>query len=118
MTLVVVDARNVLRSRWPNVAEQTLLERVCSWAEAEGHRALVVFDGRAGGRVGRHDVSPECTAVGTGRESADDWIARAVGALHEPYWLVTSDRALRARAGTRAERTVGGGGFLRELALA
>ncbi len=34
---------------------------------------------------------------------------------HAPYWLVTSDRELRERAGADAERIVGGGAFLAEL---
>jgi predicted RNA-binding protein with PIN domain len=107
VTVVLVDARNVLRSRWPNVPEDELVERVLSWAEGEGVRAVVVFDGRA----------PE-GGVGTKGESADDWIARSASELAEQYWLVTSDRELRERAGTRAERTIGGGAFLRELGLA
>jgi hypothetical protein len=106
LTVVLVDARNVLRSRWPNVPEAELVERCRSWAEERGMQAVLVFDGRA----------PE-GAIGTGGESADDWIARAVADLQEPYWLVTSDRELRERAGARAERTIGGGGFLRELGL-
>jgi hypothetical protein len=106
LTVVLVDARNVLRSRWPNVPEADLVERCRAWAEERGVQAVLVFDGQA----------PE-GAVGTGGESADDWIARAAAELREPYWLVTSDRELRERAGTRAERTIGGGGFLRELGL-
>ena len=106
MTVVLVDARNVLRSRWPNVPEAELVERTRSWAEERGLRAVLVFDGEA----------PE-GGIGTKGESADDWIARAAAELEEPYWLVTSDRELRQRAGQRAERTVGGGGFLRELGL-
>jgi hypothetical protein len=107
LTVVLVDARNVLRSRWPNVPEAELVARVRDWAGREGVRALIVFDGRApyGG-------------IGTAGESADDWIARAAAELEEPFWLVTSDRGLRARAGGRAERTFGGGAFLRELGLA
>ena len=106
MTVVLVDARNVLRSRWPNVPEEELVERCRSWADQQGLRALIVFDGRA----------PE-GAIGTAEESADDWIARAAAELEEPYWLVTSDRELRERAGGRVERTIGGGAFLRELGL-
>jgi hypothetical protein len=106
MTFVLVDARNVLRSRWPNVPEAELVERCRAWAEERGVQAVLVFDGQA----------PE-GAIGTGGESADDWIARAAGELQKPYWLVTSDRELRERAGARAERTIGGGGFLRELGL-
>jgi rRNA-processing protein FCF1 len=50
-----------------------------------------------------------------GEETADDRIAREAAALEEPYWLVTSDRGLRERAGARAERLIGGGSFAREL---
>jgi hypothetical protein len=65
-----------------------------------------VFDGRA--PVEADDV------VGTGAESADDWIAREAASL-APYWLVTSDRELRVRAGGSAEQVIGGGSFAREL---
>jgi hypothetical protein len=50
-----------------------------------------------------------------GEETADDRIAREAAELEEPYWLVTSDRGLRARAGARADRVIGGGSFAREL---
>jgi hypothetical protein len=104
LTIVLVDARNVVRSRWPNVPEAELVERCRTWAEEHGVRTLIVFDGPA----------PD-GAIGTGKESADDWIARAAAELDEPYWLVTSDRELRERAGGNAGRTIGGGSFLREL---
>jgi hypothetical protein len=106
LTVVLVDARNVLRSRWPNVPEAELLECCRAWADEQGVTAILVFDGPA----------PE-GAIGTDRESADDWIARAASELDEPYWLVTSDRELRGRAGGAAERTIGGSGFLAELGL-
>ena len=107
MTVVLVDGRNVQRSRWPNVPDAELVERVEEWARREGVESVVVFDGKA----------PE-GAVGTKGETADDWIAREAGTLQEPYWLVTSDRELRERAGSQAERLLGGGAFLRELGLA
>jgi hypothetical protein len=50
-----------------------------------------------------------------GERTADDVIARATADLEGPYWLVTSDRGLRERAGERAERVIGGGSFVREL---
>lgn len=68
---------------------------------------MIVFDGAA----------PE-GAIGTARKSADDWLTREAARLAdagEPFWLVTSDRELRERAGARAERMIGGGGFAREL---
>jgi hypothetical protein len=97
---VLIDARNVLRSRWPNIPEGELVDLVREWAGEEGFEAEIVFDGRAprGG-------------IGTGPEIADDWITRRAGELGGPYWLVTSDRGLRERAGGRAERVIGGGVF-------
>jgi predicted RNA-binding protein with PIN domain len=65
--------------------------------------------------VGEQDFGDGCVAVGTGAESADSWLERAAADLHargERYWLVTSDRALRAAAGRHADRTIGGGSFL------
>jgi rRNA-processing protein FCF1 len=50
-----------------------------------------------------------------GEETADDRITREASELDGPYWLVTSDRGLRERAGGRAERLIGGGSFAREL---
>jgi predicted RNA-binding protein with PIN domain len=107
--IILVDGRNVQRSRWPNVGSEELVAAIERWAAEEGHEAVVVFDGAA----------PE-GAVGTGGESADDWIARRAVELREqerPYWLVTSDRELRRRAGGAAARTIGGGGFLGVLGL-
>jgi len=116
---VLVDARNVLRSRWPNIPEQELVELCRSWAEARGVRAIVAFDGKApGGVVGEEELAPNCVLVGTGAESADDWLARAAAELRtakQTFWLVTSDRELWARAGEGAEKVVGGGSFAGEL---
>jgi hypothetical protein len=117
---VLVDARNVLRSQWPNLPEQELLERCRAWAEREGVRVLAAFDGRApGDLVGERALDELLTLAGTGPESADDWLACRAAALAEAgeeHWLVTSDRELRRRAGKCASRLIGGGGFLRELA--
>jgi len=107
--IVLVDAPNVRRSLWPNLSPERLVERLARWAEAEGAEAVAVFDGPAPEPVAGVDV------VGTGAESADDWITRRAAELSEPYVLVTSDRELRERAGARAERIVGGGRFAREL---
>jgi len=101
---VVVDAENVRRSTWPNLTKDELIARSRAWAEREGVDLLVVFDGEA--PEDARDV------VGSGRRSADDVIAELEG----PFRLVTSDRGLRARVGDRAERVVGGGSFVRELA--
>jgi hypothetical protein len=91
---VLVDAENVRRSRWPNVPLGELQERCLDWAARNGADVEVVL------------------------EPADDRIAARAAALARagtPYWLVTSDRGLRARAGASAERVIGGGTFVREL---
>jgi hypothetical protein len=100
--LVLVDGENVRRSAWPNVGPRSLLQRARRWAEAEGVDLLVVFDGAA----------PETADDVRGAPSADDEIVRIAARTDRDYWLVTSDRELRARAGARAVRVVGGGRFL------
>ena len=113
MTVVLVDARNVLRSRWPNLTEGDVVRGTAVWARDEGVDAVVVYDGRA------PEVESELRVVGSGPESADDWIAREAERLvaaDEPYWLVTSDRELRERAGGNAERVIGGGAFVSLIA--
>ena len=108
--IVLVDAPNVRRSLWPNLSPERLVELLAKWAKAEGAEAIAVFDGPAPEAVAGVEV------VGTGAESADDWIARRAADLEEPFVLVTSDRELRERAGANADRIVGGGAFARELA--
>ena len=105
MALVLVDAENVRRSLWPNLAPDELVARCAAWAAREGHEAVVVFDGAAPGG-----------AVSAGG-SADDWIAARAAELREartPFVVVSSDRGLRARI-RGAERLVGGGAFARTL---
>ncbi len=108
---VLVDARNVLRSEWPNRSEGELAELCCAWAAREGHRAVVVFDGDAP----EDAAGGDCMVIGTSAETADERLERLAAELaadRRPYWLVTSDRALRATAGGDAVRVVGGGTFL------
>ena len=112
---VLVDARNVLRSQWPNVPEEELVRRCLDWARRHGHEVVLVFDGEApGGIVGERRLDEQGTLVGSGRESADEWLIREAPRFRDA-WLVTSDRALREAAGSGAARLVGGGAFLREL---
>jgi hypothetical protein len=112
--IVLVDARNVIRSRWPNLEEQWFLERCRAWAEREGVRAQVVFDGRAPA----WEADGRMTVAGTGRESADDRIAEEAERLAAEgrlLWLVSSDRGLRARVAPYVELTIGGGTFVGKL---
>ena len=113
MVSALIDAENVRRSEWPNISADELVELCRGWAEREGVRPVVVFDGRAPAGVVGEEEPDGVLLVGTGGETADDWIAREAGRFG-PYWLVTSDRELRERAAD-SERTIGGGSFAREL---
>jgi hypothetical protein len=94
MATVLIDAENVRRSLWPNMAGDELVELSEAWGKREGHDVRVVWEAS---------------------ESGDDQIARLVRELEPPVWVVTSDRELRDRVGDRAERVIGGGSFAREL---
>jgi rRNA-processing protein FCF1 len=95
MATVLVDAENIRRSVWPNLARDDLERRARSWGDEHGHDVIVVWEGAA--------------------ESADDRIARLAEELPPTLWIVTSDRELRSRVADRAERLVGGGSFARQL---
>jgi len=99
--VVLIDAENVRRSVWPNLSRDELVERVERWAEREGVRAQVVFEGPG--------------------ETADDRIVAKAAELHaqgEELWVATSDRELRERLKPYAKRIIGGGSFARALTRA
>lgn len=105
VALVVVDAENVRRSRWPNISREGLVDRARVWAAREGHDLLIVFDGDP----------PEQAPDLVGSRDADDAIVELTADLDRPWWLVSSDRGLRARLGDRPARIVGGGSFSRAI---
>ena len=105
MALVVVDAENVRRSRWPNISREQLVEWARAWAAREGHELLIVFDGEP----------PEQAPDLVGSRYADDTIVELTAGLDRPWWLVSSDRGLRARLGDRPARILGGGSFSRTI---
>ena len=115
----LVDARNVMRSRWPNIREDRFVELARAWAEHEGVRMVAVFDGRAPGEtIGVQELDERTAIVGTGRETADDWIAEHAPRMARdghPLWLVSSDRELRERVAGDVERVIGGGSFAGRL---
>ena len=112
---VFVDAENVRRSTWPNVTRSELVELGCAWAAERRLRAVIVFDGPAPAvGVGEHALADHCAVVGTAGETADSWLERATRDAG-CFWLVTSDRELRERAGEGADRIIGGGTFLKQL---
>jgi hypothetical protein len=117
--LVLVDAPNVMRSRWPNTRDDRFVELVREWAEQEGVRVVAVFDGRAPEETtGVQELDERTAVVGTGRESADDWIAehaRKMAREGHRLWLVSSDRRLRERVADHVEHVIGGGSFAGRL---
>lgn len=115
---LLVDARNVVRSRWPNLDGALFIELLAELARRDRVRAIAVFDGRTpSGTTGVDTDDEHTTVVGTGGQSADDWIA-AHAAEHTAageLWLVSSDRELRRRVSPHVARTIGGGSFVRML---
>jgi hypothetical protein len=105
VALVIVDAENVRRSRWPNVSQEELVRGAREWAAQEGHELLIVFDG----------VPPEEAPDLVGSGNSDDAIVQVAAGLDRQWWLVTSDRGLRARVGDGPARVVGGGSFVRNI---
>ena len=79
---------------WPNLSHDELVDLAQQWADEHDVEVRIVFE-------------PD-------DETADEWLIREA-ARFEPYWLVTSDRELRERAGGGAERVIGSGSFAREL---
>lgn len=100
--LVVIDAENVRRSRWPNLSREELVRRARAWGAREGHDLLVVFDGDP----------PEEAPDLVGSRNADDAIVELAAGFDSPWWLVTSDRGLRGRVGDASQRVLGGGAFV------
>jgi hypothetical protein len=105
VALVVVDAENVRRSQWPNLSREELVDRARRWAAREGHEVLIVFDGEA------TEEAPDLL----GSRNADDAIVELAGDFDRPWWLVSSDRGLRARVEDRPARILGGGSFVRTI---
>ena len=114
---LVVDARNVMRSRWPNLSEDLVIDRTRAWTDREGFSALIVFDGKPSGfGTGVSELDERTRVVGT--RSADDWIAEQaelLGRKEARVWLVSSDRGLRQRVAPFVERFIGGGSFAGQL---
>ncbi len=94
MATLLIDGENVRRSIWPNIPREELERLAEAWASATGNDAIVVWEGA---------------------DTADDRIAREAGRLEPPVWVATSDRELRDRLSTTAERIIGGGSFARDL---
>ncbi len=118
---VIIDGRNVMRSRWPNAGERELVDAVAQWADEHPRTPIVavVYDGTyEGDGPGMFEHDQRTVVVATGGELADDVIVREVEELRgesEPVIVATSDRELRERVEAHGAKVVGGGSFLRTV---
>jgi predicted RNA-binding protein with PIN domain len=119
----LVDGMNVIGSRpdgwWRDRdgARARLAEELSRYARETGDDVTVVFDGRPlelGGTAAGADV---LFASRSGRDAADDDIARLVEEDADPGSLtvVTSDGELSERARSRGAEVMGAGRFRRQL---
>ena len=119
---MIVDGMNLIGSRpdgwWRDRrgAMRALVEALTARAEAEGEDITVVFDGRPFELRGAPGVEV-VFASRAGRNAADDDIVALVERAARPDELsvVTSDDDLARRVEALGSRTVGAGGFRREL---
>lgn len=115
--LVLVDARNVQRSVWPNPSDSTFVEALEAWAlgRAPDEDVVAVFDGDP-------DAAPDGPVQLVATDYADDeLVARAIAARAEgrTVRVATSDRELRMRLeAAGAHISWGGGAMLGELGFA
>jgi predicted RNA-binding protein with PIN domain len=118
---VIIDGRNVMRSRWPNAGERELVEAIAAWAAEHPREPIVavVFDGTyEGAGPGMFEHDDRTVVVATKGEVADDVIVGEVEELRasgEVVLVATSDRELRERVEAHGARVVGGGSFLRTI---
>jgi predicted RNA-binding protein with PIN domain len=118
---MIIDGRNVMRSRWPNAGERELVEAIARWAAEHARTPIVavVFDGTYEGEgPGMYEHDERTVVVATEGEIADDVIVREVEELRaasEPVIVATSDRELRERVEAHGAKVIGGGSFLRTV---
>ncbi|MBI4013747.1 MAG: NYN domain-containing protein [Candidatus Rokubacteria bacterium] len=119
---VVIDGYNLLyaRGETPSPASRDRLARdVVRWALRRKRRAVLVFDGWAGGRRDEHEEARGPVTVSFTRygERADAWIVRWVATRPEAV-VVTSDRAVRQAAERRGAAVLDSDRFAERLEAA
>ncbi|MGH8986516.1 MAG: NYN domain-containing protein [Acidimicrobiia bacterium] len=125
MTHFVIDGMNVIGSRpdgwWRDRdgAARRLLDRLQALAAASHDELTLVLDGRplADAPEGTHDGVDVRYARRPGRDAGDDRIVELLEQLPDPaaVCVVTSDRALGARAVALGAEVVGAGTLLARL---
>jgi predicted RNA-binding protein with PIN domain len=122
VTRWLIDASNVIGSRpdgwWRDreAAARRLLDALEAFAEGQ-QEVVVVLDAGPAEWAGRDGALEVAIAPRRGRDAADDEIARRLDADPDPasVRVVTSDRALAARARERGAQVVGSRTFLDRL---
>jgi predicted RNA-binding protein with PIN domain len=118
---VIIDGRNVLQSRAPDLGERALVEATASWAATHPRTPIVavVFEGTyEGGEPGMNEHDERTVVVATGDEAASDVIVGEVEELRaesEPVIVVTSDSELHARIEAHGAKAIDGPAFLRTV---
>ena len=125
MPRLVVDGMNVIGSRpdgwWRDRdgAVRRLLAKLQALAHTDGDDITLVLDGRPLPDVseGEHDGVQVLYAARRGRDAADDRIVALLGELESPsdVHVITSDRALAARARDFGATVTGAGSLLERL---
>ena len=123
MPTLVVDGHNVMGARpdgwWrdrPGAARRLLGRIQCLAAAEPGTPVVLVLDVTVPGLPeGDHGGVTVRYARRRGRDAADDRIVEDLAELDGPVEVVTSDRALAARAAARGARLTGAGAFLARL---
>lgn len=119
----IVDGNNLMGSRpdgwWRDRvgAMRRLIGQLDAWASSEDAEVLVVFDGRPFAFDDTGEGVEVTFASRSGRDAADDDIARIVGEDSDPASLtvVTSDAALADRVRAAGAAVDGSGAFHRRL---
>jgi predicted RNA-binding protein with PIN domain len=119
---LLVDGNNVMGATadgwWRDRpgATRRLVERVGGYAVTAGRPVTIVFDVAVPDLPeGDHDHVTVRYATRRGRDAADDRIVELLDTMPPPVEIVTSDRALAARARQRGGLVLGAGTFLRHL---
>jgi predicted RNA-binding protein with PIN domain len=119
----IVDGNNVMGSRpdgwWRDRvgAMRRLISQIDDWAASSGEDVLVVFDGRPFTFEDTGSGVEVAFATRSGRDAADDDIARIVAEDGDPGSLtvVTSDAALADRVRAAGGSVQGAGTLLKRL---
>lgn len=118
---VIIDGRNVMRSRSPHAGERELVEAVARWAAEHARTpivAVVLAGTYEGAGPGMFEHDERTVVVATEGDDSNDVIVAEVEELRadsEPVIVATSDDVLRERVEAFGAKVIDGGAFLRTV---